>query len=50
MTDLPYIFASYALFAVVVIVLAVAASLRLASARKRLAVLDQRAKPRPPAS
>jgi hypothetical protein len=43
MTHLPYILASYALFAVVAVVLAVGAGARLRSAMKRLRAVDPRA-------
>jgi ABC-type sulfate transport system permease component len=42
MTHLPYILAAYALFAVVVAVLAVGAGLRLRQARTRLKAVDPR--------
>jgi hypothetical protein len=43
MTHLPYIIASYAVFAIVALVLAVTASLRLGRAEKRLRAVDPRA-------
>ncbi len=43
MTHLPYIIASYTLFVVVAVVLAVNASLRLSSAARRLRAVDPRA-------
>jgi uncharacterized protein with von Willebrand factor type A (vWA) domain len=43
MTHLPYIIASYALFVVVAVVLAVSASLRLGRATRRLRAVDPRA-------
>jgi hypothetical protein len=46
MTHLPYIIASYALFVVVAVVLAVSTSLRLASATRRLRAVDPRAEAR----
>ena len=46
MTHLPYILASYVLFAVVVAVLAVGAEARLQSATKRLRAVDPRAERR----
>jgi HAMP domain-containing protein len=46
MTHLPYIIASYAAFAVVAVVLAVGASLRLGRATRRLRAVDPRAEMR----
>ena len=46
MTHLPYILASYVLFAVVAVVLAVGAGARLRSATKRLRAVDPRAERR----
>ena len=46
MTELPYIIASYVLFAFLAVVLAVTTSLRLGRARARLKALDRRADPR----
>jgi hypothetical protein len=43
MTHLPYILASYGLFALVALALAITASLRLRGAGKRLRVVDPRA-------
>ena len=44
MTHLPYILASYGLFALVALGLVVSTSLRLTQATKRLRVVDPRAK------
>jgi hypothetical protein len=46
MTHLPYILASYVLFAAVAVVLAVGAGARLQSATKRLRAVDPRAERR----
>jgi uncharacterized protein with von Willebrand factor type A (vWA) domain len=46
MTHLPYILASYGLFVVVALVLAVTASLRLGRATRRLRAVDPRAEMR----
>ncbi len=46
MTHLPYVLASYAVFAVVAVVLAVGAGARLRSATKRLRAVDPRASER----
>jgi hypothetical protein len=43
MTHLPYIIASYVAFAVVAVVLALSASLRLGRATRRLRAVDPRA-------
>jgi hypothetical protein len=43
MTHLPYIVASYALFVVVALALAITASLRLSRATRRLRAVDPRA-------
>ena len=47
MTDLPYIFAAYGVFAVFAIGLAIFTSLRLGRAKKKLLALDKRAKREP---
>ena len=46
MTHLPYIIASYALFVVVAVALAVSASVRLARDTRRLRAVDPRAEMR----
>jgi hypothetical protein len=47
MTDLPYIFAAYGVFAVFAVALAIFASLRLGRAKSKLLALDKRAAKKP---